>query len=54
MESKVTITVSEIFDDGKVMIRTFKVRDDNTYNNINDELQFCRLNTEYTIYPYKK
>lgn len=54
MESNVTITINEFYDDGRVVVKTFKVRDENTYNNILDELQFCRLKTEYTIYPDRK
>ena len=53
MES-ITITINERYDDGRVMIKTFRIKDDNTYGNILNELQFCRLQTEFIAYPNSK
>lgn len=50
----ITITVNERYDDGKVMMKTFKIKDDVTFSNILNELQFCRLMTEYITYPNEK
>ena len=53
MNFKTTVSVYEIDDNGKVCVRTFKVKDDQTYINLMNELQFCRLLNEYYFYPDK-
>lgn len=53
MKSKVSISIQEIDENGKTSVRTFRVRDDQTYSNLMDELQFCKLINEYFFYPDK-
>ena len=54
MESYTIITVNEHYDDGRVSVKTFKIKDDVTYGNILNELQFCKLQTEFIAYPNSK
>jgi len=54
MESYTLITVNEHYDDGRVSVKTFRIKDEVTYRNILNELQFCKLQTEFAVYPNTK
>lgn len=50
------ITIKSYIDwgNGKIEVKTFRVKDDRTYDNIMNELQFCKLINEFTVYPDRK
>lgn len=50
MNPKVTISLSESYNDGKVVIKEFEVRDKEMFKDIMDKLQNCRVKGGYTVY----